>query len=192
MDERMATHMKQRFPHGAAMLVAQAVMADLEPSCERITIAGSIRRQRPDPADIELLCIPRYDNVRSLFGARPEKDLLAECIKDFIEKRVLDYRLNKIGLRIFGVKNKLLVHVASGIPLDVFSTDARNWGLSLLVRTGPREFNIRYMAQLKALGKAGHAYGGITLEDGTEIECPTEESAFQAARWEWIEPSKRK
>lgn len=56
----------------------------------------------------------------------------------------------------------------------------------------PREFNIRLMATLKAQGKAGHAYGGITLADGTEVACPTEEDVFRHLGWNWVPPEARR
>jgi hypothetical protein len=38
--------------------LAEAAKAELEPYCHRIEIAGSIRRQKPDVGDIELVCVP--------------------------------------------------------------------------------------------------------------------------------------
>ncbi|MBU2597552.1 MAG: hypothetical protein KJ757_08345 [Planctomycetes bacterium] len=50
-----------------AKAIAEELKSLLEPACERITIAGSIRRQKPDVGDIELLCIPKYvDGVDQL------------------------------------------------------------------------------------------------------------------------------
>lgn len=72
---------------------------------------------------------------------------------------------------------------------------APNWGMGLLVRTGPREFNIRVMARLKALGHQGHAYAGVTLDaykhSRREVDCPTEQAVFDVLGWEYIEPGKR-
>ena len=73
-----------------------------------------------------------------------------------------------------------MVHVPSGIPIDVFSTSAQNWGMSAVVRTGPKEFNIRLMQRFRQLGMTGHAYGGVTGRDGI-IECPDEETVFRIA-----------
>ena len=42
--------------------IANSVLKELKPYCERIEIAGSIRRQKPDPNDIEIVAIPKpYD-----------------------------------------------------------------------------------------------------------------------------------
>jgi len=50
-----------------ARKIAETLKAALEGSCERIEIAGSIRRRKLDPVDIELLCIPRFDDGVDLF-----------------------------------------------------------------------------------------------------------------------------
>ena len=43
-----------------AKAIAEELKSLLEPACEKMVIAGSIRRQKPEVGDIELLCIPRY------------------------------------------------------------------------------------------------------------------------------------
>ena len=41
----------------------------LQPNTERVMIAGSIRRERPEPADIDLCVIPKLTIYRDMFGA---------------------------------------------------------------------------------------------------------------------------
>src|SRR5262245_52210103 len=56
-----------RMPLTEAVPIAENVYRILAPSCDRITIAGSIRRQRPTIGDVEILCIPRQVPA-GLFG----------------------------------------------------------------------------------------------------------------------------
>jgi DNA polymerase/3'-5' exonuclease PolX len=42
-----------------ALEIAEKVKALLAPHCERIEIAGSIRRKKPDVKDIEIVAIPK-------------------------------------------------------------------------------------------------------------------------------------
>jgi DNA polymerase/3'-5' exonuclease PolX len=42
-----------------AQIIANQVKEKLEPYCERIETAGSIRRRRPWVKDIDLVCIPK-------------------------------------------------------------------------------------------------------------------------------------
>ena len=184
---------KTRYPREQAHVVALRLKSELASSCEMIEIAGSLRRGRADVGDIEFLCVPRTMPMRDLFGDEiGSHDLLTErCL--FLED---DGILKRRGG--FGPQNKLLVDVESGIPVDVFSTTLENWGMSMVVRTGPADFNVRLMSEFKRLGHKAHAYGGVTLNAydihgaRKEITCPTEESVFEAIGWKWLEPEERR
>ena len=47
------------------------------------------------------------------------------------------------------------------------------------------------MARFRELGMRGHAYGGVTDQDGNEIECPDEETVFRLLGWSWMPPERR-
>jgi len=165
-----------------AKKIADELVELLTPACERIRTAGSIRWRKPFPNDIELLCIPRFiDGV----------DQLDQKLKWLIGTHVLEYRPNKKGSTVYGPKNKLLRHADSGIGVDVFSVTGSNWGMALFVRTGPAEWNIKAMSRFRELGRRGHAYGGITDSDGSEITCPDEKTVFKYLQWAYIPPERR-
>ena len=64
-----------RIPRARALMLAQGLIETLRPHCERIEIAGSLRRGKPDVGDIELVCIPKADEMRDLFGGVTLADL---------------------------------------------------------------------------------------------------------------------
>ncbi len=165
-----------------AKCIAEQIKAVLESSCDRIEICGSIRRCKPYPNDLELLCIPKYS---------VGKDMLDAKIQTMIYFDMLGYRLNKLGRKVYGPKNKLMVHIPSGIAVDLFSSTEENWGMALFVRTGPREWNIRAMSRFRELGMQGHAYGGISHSDGSELNCPDEETVFRYLGWAYVLPERR-
>jgi len=166
-----------------AKAIAEKIKALLAPSCERITVAGSIRRQKPDVGDIELLVIPRY-----VAGA----DMLDAKIQTLIQLDVLDYRLNKWGSRVYGPKNKLLRHVESGIGVDIFSTTAECWPVALVVRTGGKISNMEIATRALERGLRFHAYGrGFTRADGSELICQSEADVFRAVGLAYREPWER-
>ena len=41
----------------------------LTPTCTRINVVGSIRRERPACADIDLICLPKITEHRDMLGA---------------------------------------------------------------------------------------------------------------------------
>ncbi len=49
-----------------ALEIAERTKKLLAPYCERIEIAGSIRRKKPEVKDIELVAIPKLEN-QSIF-----------------------------------------------------------------------------------------------------------------------------
>ena len=52
--------MKERIPLAEGVKLANEVVALLETSCERLEVAGSIRRQKETVGDVEIVCIPRF------------------------------------------------------------------------------------------------------------------------------------
>ena len=92
-----------------ARTIAEELKRLLEPACHRVEIAGSIRRQKPFVGDVELLCIPKYDS-----GI----DQLDREIGALVVQRILGFRRNKLGSQVYGPKNKLMLHIPSGIGVD--------------------------------------------------------------------------
>ncbi|MBA7685955.1 hypothetical protein ES703_94386 [subsurface metagenome] len=166
-----------------AKAIAEKIKAVLESSCERVTIAGSIRRQKPEVGDIELLCIPKYiDGV----------DMLDAKIKTMIYFDMLGYRLNKLGSKVYGDKNKLLVHLPSGIGVDIFSTTAECWSVALVVRTGGKTTNKEIATRALQRGMRFRAYGdGFDTPEG-HIRCETEEEVFKAVGLRYLSPEERR
>ena len=165
-----------------AKAIAQELKRLLDPTCERIQIAGSIRRQKPVVNDIELLAIPKMiDGVDQL-----DRELGALFIQ-----RILDFRLNKLGRRVYGEKNKLLVHLDSGIGVDVFSTDAKCWPVALVVRTGGKVTNQRISVVALRKGYRFRAYGdGFDTPNG-HIHCSSEREVFEVVGLPYKEPAER-
>lgn len=162
--------------------IAEDLMRLLGPGCDRIEIAGSLRRRQPCVSDIELLCIPKYDGF---------VDLLDREVQRLLAGGVLEYRLNKLGGKLYGPKNKLLRH-ASGIGVDVFSTDHRCWAVSLVVRTGGAATNKEIATRALARGMQFHAYGsGFTMPDGSTLACNSEEEVFSAVGLPYRQPWQR-
>lgn len=176
---------KQRWPLADALAVAETLRDTLAPACHRIEIAGSVRRKRADPADIELVCIPKPSD--GIF----EQDALDAAIQVLFYDGVLDYRLNAKGQRTYGPKNKLLLHVPSGIPVDVFSCSPGAWAMAMMIRTGPSELNVRMMQRFLDMGYKGYIYG-VKNRQGEDLELLDEAAVFRLLGWTYQEPWERK
>jgi len=167
-----------------ARAIAGELAEMLKPACLRIEIAGSIRRRRLEVGDIELLCIPKFDE-----GV----DLLERELGWHMVNGVLDYRPDKRGRIAYGPKNKLLLHKPSGIGVDIFSTTEECWPVALVVRTGGKHTNIEISRRAMERGLHFHAYGrGFTRADNSELVCYSEEDVFKAVGLRYLEPWERR
>lgn len=186
----------KRYPYSLALGVAFEVCNMLQPFVERVEIAGSVRREKPEVKDVEILAVPRTTEYRDMFGGSGKThDHLHEAMTSWCgDGSIFRKRPNIRGHFTFGPKNKYLIHVATGIPIDLFTVPARNWGMAMVIRTGPKEFNIAMMSEFKRKGMAGHAYGGVSRlghQGREEIDCPDEDTVFDLLGWSFIHPTQR-
>jgi len=166
-----------------AKKIANELVELLTPACQRISIAGSIRRQKPEVGDIELLAIPKFDGI---------VELLDQKLKWLIGTHVLEYRPNKKGSIVYGPQNKLLSHADSGIGVDIFSTDEQCWAVALVVRTGPKESNIAIATAAQKRGWRLRAYGpGFDTPEGL-IRCHSERDVFELVGLPYKKPGERR
>ena len=156
----MAIDEKQRWPLADAECVAMTLCDLLENTCVRCVIAGSIRRRKPTVGDIQLLFIPHFADRQVPPDLFPKRVSLADLqIEALLRTGTLAKRLNKNGGTAWGEKNKLAVHVASGIPVDLFSATTENWFNYLVCRTGGTESNMALCNAAIAKGWKWNPYG---------------------------------
>ena len=152
---------KRRWPRETGLAVAAQVLALLTPGCERIVVAGSLRRGRPDVGDVEIGFIPRIERRPDPADMFAEEDCnLAEMlIGDALGMQFLAKRLSVDGKESWGPKNKLARHVETGMPVDLFAATEENWWNYLVCRTGPAESNMRIATRAQQMGWNWHPYG---------------------------------
>jgi DNA polymerase/3'-5' exonuclease PolX len=191
----MTAEQKTRIPLEHARLLADEVVALLEPYAQRIVVAGSIRRRRADVGDVEIVAIPRHGVVQAdLFapGEGLNRDLLGARCVELLAEGVLAHRPDVNGHNAFGAKFKRLLY--RGVPLDLFSPDAATWGVVLAIRTGPAEFSHRLVTPRR---QGGLLPDWLRVAEGriwratTPLETPEEENVFEAINLPFIPPEAR-
>jgi DNA polymerase (family 10) len=184
---------KQRWPATIARKVADELAAELTPRCEQVCVAGSLRRGKADVGDIEILYVPRLGQVRMPGELFPRNGSLAdELIEQWLTRRVLTKRPNVNGATTWGAQNKLAVHAASGVPVDLFATTAACWFVALVVRTGPKESNTALAASALRRGMQLHAYGVLEVTaTGEQIIPQSEREVFERLGVPYREPAQR-
>ena len=152
-----------------AGIIAENCVAILKPLCERIEIAGSIRRRRPIVGDIEIVCIPRGKEMYS-----------------FVETVNKWYKLK--GEPTGKYTRRLL---PEGIKLDLFIANRDNWGLIFAIRTG----NAKFSHEVLAIGwkkKGFESRNGILFKpDATKIFIREEKELFDLIGIPYVVPEMR-
>jgi DNA polymerase/3'-5' exonuclease PolX len=188
-----ALPVKPRFAAHEALAVAREVCNALRPACERLIVAGSLRRRRLMVGDVEILFIPKLVEVPGDLFTKAHASLADDALGHLLASGVLAKRRNTNGSEMWGDKNKLAVHVASGIPVDLFAATDSNWFNYLVCRTGPGESNIAIASAAKRMGWQWHPYGrGFSnLRTGDGATVKSERDVFEFVGLPYREPWER-
>lgn len=188
----MSDPAKPKFPRADAIAAAREILARFQ--SDRVVIAGSLRRGKPLVGDIEILYIPKIEPAydRSDLFITDLVNASDESIKQMINVGILKPRENVLGRTTWGDKNKLALHVASGIPVDFFATTESSWYNYLVCRTGGAENNVAIASAAQAKGWAWHPYrSGFTDATGRWIRATTEREVFEHVGLPYLEPWQR-
>lgn len=157
----------------------------LTPVCERVEIAGSIRRKSAYVNDIEVVAIPKPEV--NLFG---EKSYNPDEIYKVLQGDTPDYSpFEKKGA--FYARFKFF-----GMYADLFITTPEKWGCIYAIRTGSADFSRRMMTKEWQGGfcpdelyfKEGRLW---SKEQTTPLDTPEEEDVFRFLGIPWVEPERR-
>lgn len=189
--------MKQKRPLSVVQPIADELLALLSPSCVRIAIGGSVRRKCAECGDVELICIPRIEQVK----VTPEAPNLFDDPQEEREVNLLWAQFDGLAAKIgpafekirWGDKYRAFRWPLMGhesIQVDVFTSTADNFGAILLIRTGSAKFSQHVVTQLKRRGTPSQG-GFVRGSKGTPISTPTEEEVFRLAGMKYYAPEER-
>ena len=187
--------MKTKFPRAAALAVAKELCDVLKPVATRLIVAGSLRRRKAEVGDVEILFVPRLVEVADGLFDKKTESVTDHTLDFLIGQGVLARRKNVNGSEMWGPKNKLAVHVASGIPVDFFAATEESWFNYLVCRTGPGESNIAIASAAQAKGWKWNSYGsGFSRQIGLTTEqhiVTSERETFEFVGLPFKEPWER-
>lgn len=154
--------------------VAILLWKQLKPFCKKIKIAGSIRRQRPQCKDIEIVLLPTDNSAR-----------------------------NKIGLFLIKngkiVKGKLsgryVKATYKGFTVDLFIPQEHDYYRQLAIRTGSAEYSKKIASAWKKKGYEGTKRGLVEMSlhsDSTPpVSWTSEQDFFNWLGMEYLPPENR-
>lgn len=197
-------------PLESGRAIAERLVGLLQDVCERIEIAGSIRRQKAFVNDIELVAIPRVQKLPGqlgLFGERKdggELSLLDKRLGELIAGGLITSRpyLDKDFRSAWGDRQKKFFATYDGVPVSRLAPLAQvdlfivrppaQWGAIFTIRTGPAGFS-------QALVEYARRHTEYIQDEGALVNrwtlkvVPTPEEAdyFQTLGLTWIPPEDR-
>jgi DNA polymerase/3'-5' exonuclease PolX len=185
---------ERRWARAEAIPVARELVERLQPLCERLILAGSLRRRKQDVGDIEILYVGRRELRKVDLLADGMVDVADEEIERMVREGVLVKRPSVSGSTAWGQRNKFAIHKASGIPVDLFATTADAWFNYLVCRTGPAASNMRICDAARARGYRWNPYGpGFTrMSDGEVVAMGSEQAVFTFVGLTYAEPWERR
>lgn len=177
----------------------------LIPVCDRVEVAGSVRRRQDDIGDIEVVAIAGLTNSADGKLFEGPTDLLQQ-LTDRVERGQVDglkrpepiaKRTGKSRKFAWGERWKQMVVLDRDrwYPVDLFITTKAQWGSILAIRTGPSAFS-KLLVTPRDHGGAmprGHRQADGFLEhnqDGNweRIWTPEEGDYFEALGLPWWDP----
>ena len=203
--------------HQDALYVARWLVEQLRGGCERVEIAGSVRRGKAEVKDIEIVAVPIQKAPRPEFGQKViHKTPVDKILFDLVEiDGMLKPKMGGEKFRKFEIRRLAefgLDEPVNPFYLDLFlCTPPSQWGVEFMIRTGPSDFsqwmvtqrskggalpdgyfvrhNVVWVEGTEVPSKAGEAIKMMT--EGNHIEMAEEEDWFRFCGLEWIEPGKR-
>lgn len=150
----------------SAQELAREVVAILQSHCSRIEVAGSIRRRKPWPRDIDIILIPRNQGA-------------------------LAVALQGLGHPV-KAGDKIVTRVYKGVQVDIYIASPETWACLLLIRTGSKEHNVQLTT--RARERRWHLYAngrGLVDHLNNRLAGDTEESFFEALGLPFKQPWER-
>lgn len=180
----------ERRPLAAMRVIAERIMETLAPACLKIEIAGSIRREKADCKDVEIVAVGN--------GAA-----LLTLTDQLLTEGVIQHRLDKNGRKAWGAKYRRCIWL--GTPMDLFLPAAAEFGYTHHLRTGDSNWSHAFVVCLGAYGinretgerVPGLFPAGLTLKNNRIsgknglVTTETEAEFYAACGVPVIEPSAR-
>jgi hypothetical protein len=165
----------KRVPAEEARKVAEQLIYHLAPVREHITIAGSLRRGKPDVGDIELVGMT--------------SPALLPLLDKLVSEGVAEKAVYSDGRTRWGTNYRGLLF--QGMKCEVFIADQWNVGVQLWLRTGPGDANTYIMKNCAWKRAPCRAKDGYWWHGETRLCIQSEQALFDLLGMKYLEPHER-
>jgi DNA polymerase (family 10) len=152
--------------------LSEAIKAAVEAHCEKIEVAGSIRRRKPEMHDIDFVVVAKSDSDW-------------KAINEVLRR--LKAKPNCSGNQLI----KSYVPCQNGLfQVDFYRAKTETFGIHLLVRTGSAEHNCWLAGYAISKGMRLKYSEGL-IQNGKPIAGEDEKSVFEALALPFPQPTQR-
>src|SRR3989338_5773301 len=143
--------------------LADKLMKEIKPFCQRVKIAGSIRRHEKNPIDIDIVCIPK-------------------------DKKKLENFLLLKGEKIQGGLHEATFKI-KGVKVELYYTVPEEWGAELLAYSSEKgaEIGLRIIAKKKGFKLSQHGL----FKGNSRVAGKTEKEIYSKLGRKWKTAERR-
>ncbi len=175
---------KKKIDQLIARGIAADIMTTLFTYCNKIEIAGDLRRGSQSVDAITLVVKPKTYLQQSMFSIAPQSHSILEA-----------FHWPLLGQVIKNGPRRKQIRLPQGINLDLhIVSPPAQWGVILAINTGPADFSKWIVTRRDRGGALPSDYrvrGGAVRQGNELIEMPEEVQFLQFLGLGWIEPGDR-
>ena len=187
---------------GNARQAAWEFIEEISNECTRIEIAGSVRREKAQVKDVEIVCIPKMRPAAqvTLFGpSSSQVNLLHERMLELRAKNRItgEGRESRNGAQApFSEREYRIMYRLTAFDVFVVIPPA-NWWPIFVIRTGSKDFTHWLVTVSKRPPYNIHFVDGHMVEFVPDLPAPkpvtveNEKDLFTACGVRWMEPRER-
>ena len=164
------------WPLSNALYIANDISKRLVAHCDKIHIAGSVRREKPFVKDIEIVCLPKKETLWSQVDMFSGPSAKKQNIGEF---GMAIYELGDV-LKGNPYGKYMQIKLSWGINLDLFMPDSFDYYRQYAIRTGSAEYSAKVIAGgWRKLGWCGSNVGLRKMSDCVEKKNPDGKSIWK-------------
>lgn len=145
--------------------LAKKIVRELKPYCKRIEIAGSIRRKKLNPGDIDIVLVAKNET----------------------NKQRIKQKLSEEGKFLEGGEQKMFFRI-NGIDVQLFFATSEEWGATLLAYSGQKGSNIGLRIVAEKQGFKLTSHGLFRNSNGKRVAGKNEREIYKALGRPYKEP----
>lgn len=162
-----------------AEYLAKAIISELSFYCDRIEVAGSVRRKQPVCTDIDIVCVPKREPILDMFN-----NVIGQEVSPAFIKTINQWTKVKGD-----PTGKYTQRIVDGQKIEISMCNPDNWGNIFLIRTGDSEFSHMLMKRCLKLGFQQR--DGYLWDEAGAIPLFEEIEYFNTLNLPYVSPEKR-